>query len=172
MKTHLYDYKQLCGVPCSSRSDRLITTLDWEQVDCDSCKATNEYKRLKSEAEQKLKHEVMQIGADLMKEKQEKTCNNCSWCKELSCTNKFNQSKEFKFLDNKCAQWTDKLVPPPCADKLFETKDINALLTKPNDPAIELLNDFAEMLKLSELNAEEKLKVIDFLESRVRKAKL
>jgi len=41
-----------------------------------------------------------------------------------------------------------------------------------NDPAIDLLNEVAELIKISGLSVDEKLQVIDFIESRVRKAKL
>jgi len=52
--------------------------------------------------------------------------------------------------------------------EMFESE----LKLSQNDPAIDLLNEVAELIKISGLSVDEKLQVIDFIESRVRKAKL
>jgi protein gp37 len=201
-----------CGAELAGKSSSNI-----ENITCENCKRTNLYKRLKSQATQKLKDETMKIGKDIVAEVKQsesatidKACNNCGWCKDLSCTNKFNQSKEFKFIDNRCAQWTpikkgcsncsymcndicyhiqpDTVIEMSDGKRCCEYKDKtytassttfdyerlnldNKAISK-EDEAINLLNEVAEMFKLAELDTDAKLKVIDFIESRVRQGRL
>jgi len=146
--------KTECGITVDNDN---VETIDPTKVTCENCKKTERYKSMI-----KTHNEVMQIGVDLMKEKQEKSCAKCSnRIGEMDC----KIATRLSYDDNgDCTDWRDINNHEPMLSPTFNTK--------PNDPAIELLNDFAEMLKLSELNKGEKLKVIDFLESRIRQDKL
>ena len=146
-----------CGLLIDEWEADNYETINPTLVTCKNCKKTERYKTMLE-----THNEVMKIGVDLMKEKEEKSCANCSnRIGEMDC----KLITRICHDDNEdCADWCDINNHEPMLSPTFNTK--------PNDPAIELLNDFAEMLKLSELNAEEKLKVIDFLESRIRQGKL
>ena len=83
MKTHLLSFMQYaCGAELAGKSSSNI-----ENITCENCKRTNLYKRLKSEATQKLKDETMQIGKDIVaaennidKATKESICKSCSGC--------------------------------------------------------------------------------------------
>ena len=91
----------------------------------------------------------------------------CEHCKK---TEQFKQLEETEKLKQEVKQIGVDIMGSHHRD---ETRKENIEL-KPNqnDPAIDLLNQLADLIRSADLTVEEKLNVIDFIESRVRWARL
>ena len=137
------------------------TTKKWSEVTCKNCMKTNEYKRIKAKQLKKEAKEIMAShGRDDTRwnKKHDMSCHNCGWCVNNKCTHKNPDVVLYLEDGTRCCQYTKEPQ--------------HTFTAKPSDPAIDLLNEVAELIKISELDTGEKLKVIDFIESRVRQGKL
>jgi hypothetical protein len=162
MKTHLQRIELPQGAACDKNNSTLestyISTYIWQNVDCERCKTTDEYKKLEARYKQLMHEDIMSIKDEVLK----KSCQNCYYCENEKCTNSRNLTgNPINMLDDAhCSQWRYKVMSGPGESP------------KTPDPAIDLLSRIAELIKDSGLSTDEKLKVIDFIESRVRQVRL
>ena len=110
-KTHLIinnDYYASCNNKLWTSTDK-EGTRDMTEVDCGLCQKTKEYKRLKSEQKKEIDKEMQDIKNEVLKDEH---CHNCKHEVDLSCTNDFIRTKEYKFDGKKCQKWEAKSDKP------------------------------------------------------------
>ncbi|MHA1207323.1 MAG: hypothetical protein ACTSSO_07110, partial [Candidatus Hodarchaeales archaeon] len=160
-KIHLYrkdaiygftDAETECGIIVDND---FIETIDHNAVTCKNCRKTQAFKdleRTNNETREAIEemNEIKEEQIKKFKDSEPKVPSvNCNIC-DLRCSNECAYPQLQNNL-NSCHAW--------------KSTD-----SEPNDPAIDLLNEVAELIKISGLSVDEKLQVIDFIESRVRKA--
>ena len=150
-------------------------TYSANEVTCKSCKKTHHFKEVqreqaKQEAKEIIKNMEKKMGTHHRDTSRDEllTCSDCKHNNDGECT----IDKRLEFIGENCADWS---FVGNLGGEINYTED--AIISfkrvpKSNDPAIDLLNEIAELIKISELTTDEKLKVVDFIESRVRQGKL
>ena len=185
MKVHLFknrlneEFKMQCGYKIHGFNIDFYETIDHTKVTCEVCKSTQAYKDLEAanESTKEILEDMNKIKDDsVAKFKQSesatiKECSNCAYMENDMCYHKVPDVIQYLSDGTRCCEWNANARREMFDSERLKLDNHNKAISK-EDEAINLLNEVAEMFKLAELDTLAKLKVIDFIESRVRHGRL